>query len=223
MKLIKHISTILVFFGITLCTQAALAYAQFVYTSSGIPFTQGYLNGSPDDSVGSPSFTSFTATFSSASNNLTHSFTSAALDVGTTDFPQVLAASATDSSITLNLDGSVAAWHFFLSFVKETPGDELNLPGRDAWYIESSYGTNTCNCDNFFAESDLYITRPHNTWAYVGTLGFEYEGDNTPENWTIQTINVPEPTSYVLMMLGFAMMSVARILRSLGSDRRSAV
>ena len=218
MKLIKRISTAITLLSATLFSQIALAYMELTYTSLNIPFTQGYVNGSPDDSVGSPGFTSFTATFNSAENGLTHNFTSAILDVGPIDFPNPVAASATDSSITLNPDGSVAAWHFFLSFVTETPGDEFNLPSRDAWYVESSYGENTCNCDNLFAESDLYITRPHNTWAYVGTLGFEYEGDNASTNWAIQTIEVPEPTSYALMMFGFAVMSLARILRSLAGE-----
>ena len=155
MKLIKHISTALALLSTTLITQSALAYVEFTYTSSPIPFTQGYLNGSPDDSVGSPGFTSFTATFNSADNGLIHNLTSATLDVGNNGFPFLLDASATNSSISLNADGSVAAWHFFLTVVLETPGDEINLPSRDAWYVESSYGENTCNCDNLFAESDI--------------------------------------------------------------------
>ena len=214
MKLLKQLTPLAVLSG-ALFTQSALANIQLTYTSFDLSFIQGYLGGEPDDSVGSADYpfkfsATFTATESNPATLLSGTFIEIPSWTSNPGFTHSI--SLIDSNITLNTDGSVSAWNFSFSALYDNAGniDGGIDPSHDTWLINSSYGANTCNCDYVKAESDIFIRR-QNTWQYINTLGFEFEGANLPSNWTIENVDVPEPLSYLLLLSGLGLIGAARL------------
>jgi len=214
MKLEKYFISLFIFLGVFSSSQAALA-TQFTYASSALLFKQGYLGGEPDDTVGSyDSFSpSFNVSFQGDTNGLITTFSAGNLTINNDELPYHLnnVPASSNSSITLNNDGSIAAWHFSLALEQITPQIGENAPERNTWWVESSHGSNTCNCDWYKNEYDLYITRPYGSFAYVNTLGFLYGGENTPGNWSLTNTDVPEPVNYLLLLSGLAMVGLTRL------------
>lgn len=195
-----------------LFTQTVSAF-QLTYTSQELPFIQGYLGGEPDDNIGShePPFPIFSAVFNSSGNGLTYNFLSADVYV---DFPHPGAFSVTpgnDSSITFNEDGSIASWNFFMTFTRHYEAIPLEQPpGYNTWTVASSYGIDTCNCDTYWNEFDLYTPRQE-SWAYVNTVRVLFGGDNSPDNWSYEAAKVPEPMTSFLLLTGLGALGVARL------------
>ena len=212
MKSLQRLGALTILSSTILFTQSALAYTQFTYKSSELPFVQGYLGGLPDENVGSTDYTyGFSATFDATESNRTNfiSGTFAGLPPLSGKVHNI---SLIDSSITLNTDDSVSAWNFSFSVLSEDDGDVDSgiEPTHETWLINSSYGANTCNCDYIKAESDIFIQR-QNGWQYINTLGFEFEGANSPGNWTIENVDVPEPFSYLLLLSGLGLIGTSRL------------
>lgn len=217
MKLIQTLNRVAIFSTAVLFSQSTLANLQFTYTSQELPFEGGYLGGIADDSVGvdEPPYPLFSVSFTANENNLTATLLSGNLSIGFSPENSTLLGDvpAPDSSITFNEDGSVAAWHFALTLTENFPATPDEPPGRNGWFVGSTHGANTCNCDWLMYDFDLYIQRPYNTWAYANTLGFLYGGlnTNTPENWTIAKVDVPEPQNPLLFLIGLAMIGLVRL------------
>lgn len=210
MTLIKGLPVII--FSSTLLAHSALAL-QFTYNSDELNFLQGYLGGEPSDLVGShePPFPSFSASFVGTTENLTSTFLSGDLTVGFPGNQQLLQNLPTPlSSITLNPDGSIAAWHFLLALTQTLPQTQDSPGGTNSWLVESSYGANSCNCDSYTFFRDIFTPRPYYSWEYVNTVGALFAGDNAPDNWSIDNTDVPEPLSYFLLFSGLAMIGIRR-------------
>lgn len=205
----------IVFLGAALITQSAFANLQFTYTSQELPFRQGYLGGDADDTIGSnePPYPSFSVSFANTENNVINTLVSGDLLINLAPGFSTLLNNvpATDSSITLNDDGSLAAWHFELAFTQTTPETPTDSPGRNGWFVESSHGVNTCNCDWFKYDFDIYTPRAYDQWAYVNTVGLLYGDANTSDNWTITKVEVPEPPSPLLFLAGIAIIGLVRL------------
>ena len=220
MKLIHVFNRFIIFSSTILLTQSALANLQFTYTSQELPFRQGYLGDIADDDIGShePPYPSFFVSFTSTENNLTTSLLSGDLTIDLSPQSSILLNNvpASDSSVTLNGDGSVAAWHFALALTQTTPATQNDPPGRTGWFVESSHGVNTCNCDWFKYDFDLYAQRPYDQWVYANTVGLLYGDVNTPDNWTIAKVNVPEPLSPLLFLAGIAIIGLVRLRNKAG-------
>lgn len=196
-----------------LFSPAAFANLQFTYQSQELPFIQGYLNGSPDDNVGLheppyPIF-SFSSVANLQDNRANFSDGHVWLSQPDDSFSDLGNFSAQDSYIRFNPDGTLAAWHLDLQLLKESSGGPWG-PSRDFWRVQSSYSDNSCNCDNFWYEYDLYIQRPFDTWAYAATLGFENGGTNDSANWRWEPVTVPEPWAIWLMALGLVSIGAIR-------------
>jgi hypothetical protein len=129
------------------------------------------------------------------------------------EYPYTLENAPTNSSITLNPDGSVASWQILLSFESSGPAIGDNPPYSNIWFLESNYGIGTCNCEFFRYDYDLYSQRPYH-WGYVNTLGFEFRNENMPGNWVIEQVDVPEPMNYLLMFSGLSMICLLRLRKS---------
>lgn len=217
MKFIQRLSTTATLFLTTLFSQSSLAYLQFTYTSQELPLLQGYRDGEVDDGIGSydPPFPLFSASFTKTDNSQTMTFNTGDLSVGAPYPPYQLLndVPATNSSITLNKDGIVAAWNFSLAMTQIVPESPDNPMYSRNWLVESSYGINTCNCDKLFFGADLFIERPFNTWQFIGTLGFLHGGPSDPGNWSIGEVNVPEPQPHMLFLTSLAMIMLARSRR----------
>ncbi len=217
MKLIQLLNRFAILSTAILFSQLTLANLQFTYTSQELPFESGYLGGIPDDTVGvdEPPYPIFSVSFSASKNDLTATLLSGDLSIGLSPENSTLLGNlpATDSSITFNEDGNVVAWHFALALTENSPATPDEPPGRNSWFVESTHGANTCNCDWLMYDFDLYTQRPYNTWAYVNTLGFLYGGlnTNTPQNWTIAKVDVPEPANSLLFLMGLAMIGLIRL------------
>ena len=211
MKTVKHYGVLSFIFSILAFTHSALASVQFTYTSIDLPFIQGYLNGIPDESVGSSDYPfGFSATFTATGNN------PATLLSGTfieTDFPDYIHnISLIDSYIGLDTSGSVNDWHFSFSAVQNGFQSDGN-PIHDTWFISSAHGTNTCNCDFIKNESDIFLRR-HESWQYISTLGFEFQGDNNQGNWANNAIGIPEPMNYLLLLSGLLSIGLIRLRKN---------
>jgi hypothetical protein len=213
-------------------TQSAAAYLQLTYTSNPLSFLQGYLGGEPSDDVGSddqplPSFSVIFDRISDGSSTQTLSGTGFASVLDESNFAENIPVST--GSLTLNEDGTPAAWNFSLQLTKLIPGvrdlefdengelvyfNEYSLPSKTSWLFESSYGAGTCNCDKYLYEDDIYIERAYYSWAYANTLGFLYGGESSPSNWSVTKVDVPEPKTYLLFALGLIVMCVRKMRRN---------
>lgn len=223
MKLIKRISSIAIFSSALLFTHAASAYLQLSYTSDLLPFKQGYLGGEPDDSVGTnePPYPSFSVAFANTNGDSGAQSLSGSAQVNIFDWPYLFeTAPVSVGSITLDDNGTPTAWNFSLEITKSSPGysigedtppDEYQFPSRTSWSIESSHGANTCNCDWLKWENDLYIERAYYSWAYANTVGALWGETNSADNWKINKVDVPEPQSYLLFLLGLVAIGITRV------------
>lgn len=209
---LKHICARSLLVVPALFAQTVSAF-QLTYTSQELPFIQGYLGGEPDDSIGSHEapFPVFSAVFNSSENGLSYNFLSADVNI---DFPHATSFSATpgyDSSITFNGDGSIAAWNFFVTFTRHYESIPLEQPpGYNTWTVASSYGLDTCNCDTYWNEFDIYTPRQEN-WAYVNTIKVLFGAENTTSNWHYEATEVPEPMTPLLLLTGLGLLSAARL------------
>jgi hypothetical protein len=200
-----------------LLTQPAFANPQFTYTSQELPFEGGYLGGQPDDSIGidEPPYPSFSVSFAATENDSLASLLSGDLTISLSPQSSKLlnALPVTDGQVAFDNDGNVTAWHFALALTETSPATPDEPPGSTGWFVESTHGANTCNCDWFMYDFDIYTQRPYYTWAYANTVGFLYGGLNTnsPENWTIGRADVPEPPTSLLFLAGLAMIGLVRL------------
>jgi hypothetical protein len=211
MKVIERLGVLTVLSGALLFTQSAVAYV-LNYTSQPLPFIEGYLNGDVNENVGSPELTplSFNVFFNSAGGSPTVALLSGNVTIDIPDYPiSFNSVPASHSSLTLNSDGSIAGWDFSFVFEQHIPQSD-DQPYDSKYYVESHYGANTCNCDSYKNEWDLYIRR-QDDWQYISTLGFLYSGPNSIDNWIIETVDVPEPRSYVLIFLGLIAIGLTRM------------
>jgi hypothetical protein len=201
-----------IFFLLIFFSPATFAGLQFTYQSEALPFIQGYLNGSPDESVGlhEPPYPAFNISgFADIQNN------QATITQGDVwlwwepDNSHLGAFSATESYVRFSPEGTPVAWHLDLQLLKQSDSGPWG-PSRDFWRIQSSYGDNSCNCDSLWYEYDLYIQRPFDTWSYAATLGFENGGGNSLANWHWLPVTVPEPWAICLIALGLVSISLLR-------------
>jgi len=232
MKLIKCAISFALYSSAILFTQSAAAYLQLTYTSNPLNFSQGYLGGEPDDTVGSfdPPYPSFNVTFNNISDVPSTQNLAASGFVNLSDWP-ILSEDVPVStgSITLGENGIPTAWNFSLQLTKSIPGvrdlefdedgeliyfNDYSLPSKTSWLFESSYGAGTCNCDRYRYDDDIYIERAYYSWAYANTLGFLYDGESSPSNWSVTKVDVPEPKTYLLLALGLIVLCVRKMRRN---------
>lgn len=228
MKLIERATGVAIVCTTLLFAQTASAYLQLTYQSNPLQFLQGYLGGEPYDDIGSnePPYPTFDIVF----DNIYETTSTQSLTTGlvsASEWPGLHEnIPATSGSITLGADGTPIAWNFSLALTKSTPGirdvefDEngeiihfgaYELPTKTSWLFESSYGANTCNCERYRYDDDLYIERAYYSWAYANTIGFLYGADSSPGNWSATTVDVPEPKTYLLLLLGMIVIGVRKM------------
>lgn len=219
MKLIKNFLVIL--FSSTFFCQTASAL-EFTYSNLDLRFLQGYLGGEPSDLVGNnePPFPTFSISFNSTPENFHASFVSGDLTIQQPNgdsFEALLLEDvpASNSSITFNQDGSISAWNFSLALTQTSPQTIDNPGGTSSWLVDSSYGDNTCNCDRYKSIYDIHTQRPYNTWQYVNTLGVLFGSETSPANWSYDNIQVPEPTTYLLLLSGLAIIGLTRFRKTM--------
>lgn len=214
MKIIHRLISLTVFFSTLFFTHTTLAL-QFTYTSQALEFKQGYLGGQPDDFIGTydPPSPVFNVSFVGTTNGLTTKFLFGDLIVDERDYTYQLndVPATANSRITFNNDGSIASWNFSLGLLKKTPQTKDNPPGQEAWLFQSSYGSNTCNCDLYKKSFDIYTPRPYYAWEYVNRVGVLYGGENSLSNWTIENTEIPEPSSYLLLLFGLGIIGLTRL------------
>ena len=229
MTLIKRILILLLCSNALLFTHSASAYLQLTYNSNPLHFLQGYLGGEPDDSIGAdePPYPTFSVLFDNISDTTSSQTLGSTGKVSVFESPTLLGdVPITKGSLTLSTSGTPIAWNFSMQLTQSTPGirdleldengdtiyfNEYALPSKISWLFESSYGAGTCNCEKYRYDNDMYIERPYYTWAYANTIGFLYGADSSPDNWSITKVNVPEPNTYLLFVLGLLIMGVRKM------------
>ncbi|RYY03966.1 MAG: PEP-CTERM sorting domain-containing protein [Gammaproteobacteria bacterium] len=223
MKLTRRLHALAFFSGALLFTQSASAYVDLTYQSNPLHFNQGYLGGQPDDDLGSddPPYPSFSVNFLGLANSTASQALSGSVNVNFSEWPyQLENLSVINSNLTLDSTGNPSTWHFELALTQSSPGysigedtdpNDYKLPTKTTWWFESTHGANTCNCDWYKYEDDLYIERAYYSWAYANTIGFLYGESNSPSNWTVNKVDVPEPSGYLLMLMGLIAVGATRL------------
>ncbi len=187
-----------------LLAQITSAHTLLTYTSDNLSFTEGYLNGYPDDSVGSPDAPPAVFSISFFENTLSEG---ANIVVNDARVVSNFHLAPISTIIDWDLDGNVIGWDLSF-FVEEKSFSESDGPQRITTSIQSSYGENRCNCDKYFWGYDIVIPRAYEQWQVIGELGFLYQGDSNPGNWVIKSAPVPETRSYLLLLAGLAILGI---------------
>ncbi len=227
MKLIQRTVTLLVFSSALVFTNTAFAYYQLTYTSNTLPYLQGYLGGEPYDvESDQPSYASFNVLFDNISESTSPQTLSGSGLVNVVEPSLSESIPITSGSLTLGADGIPTAWNFSFQFTKSTPGvrdleldengetiyfNEFTIPSKTSWLLESSYGADTCNCEKYRYDGDIYVERPYYSWAYANTIGFLYGAESSPDNWSAKKVDVPEPNTYLLFVLGLIIIGVRKV------------
>ncbi|RYY73663.1 MAG: PEP-CTERM sorting domain-containing protein [Gammaproteobacteria bacterium] len=228
MKLIKRVVCFALGTSAVLLTQTAAAYLQLSYSSEPLHFIQGYLNGDADDSLGSedPPYPSFNIVFDKVAETSSQTLLGNALAnvIGWPTLNEQIP--IVNGSLTLGANGAPTAWDFSLQTTKTTPGvrdlefdengeliyfNEFTFPSNTSWLFQSSFGEGTCNCDRYRYDDDLYIERPYYSWAQAATVGFVFGGKSSPEHWSVTNVDVPEPKTYLLFVLGLIVIGARKM------------
>ena len=228
----KYFYRLAIFLTALFMTQSAAAL-QITYTNSSVGFKQGYsgLNAYDffRDSNKTPGVRAFDISFTGIANGLTTTLISADLTLGTTakrhedaiirlpDASLLKNLPVKNGSMTFAEDGSLSAWNFYFSIVdkkeslRSSDGGHGAPPVDNNWMISSTYGPNTCNCDLFTSKIGNYAPRPYGTWVSASPMELRYGGKTSPDNWSMETTQVSEPTNYLLLLLGLGAIFLARI------------
>ncbi|WP_039912359.1 PEP-CTERM sorting domain-containing protein [Cellvibrio mixtus] len=204
MKLHRVYRQLFVAAFMTFLAQIASAHPLLTYTSDNLFFKEGYLNGYPDDSVGSADAPPAVFSISFFGNTLSEGADIAINDAGVLSNFHL---TPINNVIDWDLAGNIVGWDLSF-FVEEKSFSESDGPQRITTSIQSSYGENRCNCDKYFWGYDLVIPRAYEQWQVIGELGFLYQADSNPDNWIIKSAPVPETSSYLLLLTGLVMLGV---------------
>jgi hypothetical protein len=133
---------------------------QFTYTSQELTKFSHSVNGGDGVDGYVPPPATFSVIFDAFDNGLTYDFLSADVIADSGILIQFTAIPGNGSSISLNDDGSIAAWNFSVEFMQAAQGTNMEYPpDRALWRVESSYGIDSCNCESLMLDFDVYTQR----------------------------------------------------------------
>lgn len=194
----------------------ASAYLQFTYTSPELPLIAAFYDGSPWEDypheLREP--LSFTLSFKAEEQDLslkpvTHFFMddfvfslNAPVADGIFNYPMRVSP-VSYGRVSLNKKGEIVGWNLIMTITELiTPETDMQeVYAADRWEtIVSRGGAGTCNCDVFTSRVNVHTW--HYVWIQLAPLRFDYSNSNSVDNWTLEKIAVPEPTSVGLLLMG---------------------
>ncbi|HWT71336.1 MAG TPA: PEP-CTERM sorting domain-containing protein [Oxalicibacterium sp.] len=134
------------------------------------------------------------------------------ITISTYTMPFTFAPNAVNS-VTVGQNGDVTDWNFSfrLDPVFIGTGDPLNdaveeLGNRRA-KIFSKYGPALCDCDVVQLRYNKVTILSGGNPFLLGPAGIDYRGNNQAGNWSLALVSaVPEPSSYLMMLGGLALL-----------------
>jgi hypothetical protein len=218
MQTVRSIATIGALSFICLGIDAEAANTRFTYTSDEIEWESSKLYGDDyviDDDV-SPVFTlSFLMPGDWLNLAAPATFTIPNQpDITLSNYtqPSTFGPNAVNS-VTVGLNGEVTNWNFSFAFdpVFIPTGDPLDdavqkLVNRRA-KIFSKQGGSSCDCDVVQMRYNTATILSGGHPFLIGPVEVNYRDGNQPSNWSLALVSaVPEPSSYLMLLAGLALL-----------------
>lgn len=194
----------------------AVAYLQFTYTSTHLPVTAVFYEGEPWQHPDYWQLEPFNFSFSFnleaqdlSLQPVTHFYAqefAVTLSSASESFQYLQQVKSPSSGrISLNSRGEVIDWDFLIS-IKQliTPDTDMGqyYAANHHEILETRGGPGSCNCDNFSHRFNVHTW--HYIWITLAPMQIDFAGANSPANWTVTGIAVPEPSG--LWLLAFALL-----------------
>jgi hypothetical protein len=192
-----------------LLAPAASAY-QLTYESQALTFQSGTINFHQDLFLDSPPSPRFSIQFNLSDNMDGRPLSSTVTTFDDYHIASFAAIPSEDSHITFNEDGDIASWMFSVMFTLSNPAIGYEPPQHTTWSISSYHGIDTCNCDFYVTENQLYYQR-QNSWALAAEVSLLFSGNNNVNNWVLNSVRVDEPPLPFLLLSSLALIGVARL------------
>lgn len=209
-------TTVITLVTLIFALPSSAALLKFTYTSDSLPLSAAYYEGELWEYPEPIEPVSFSMSFSAVEQDLSlkpittflmddfnFSFNSSYYVF---DYPLRLS-SGSYGRVSLNKAGEIVSWNLLLEMAElitpETDLEEHRVANRKI-NVVSRGGTNTCNCD--LLTGRIHVHTWHYHWIQLAPLKFEFSNANQTENWTIENIQVPEPSLAGLCLSGLAVL-----------------
>lgn len=127
--------------------------------------------------------------------------------------------------ITVNPDGSIAAWDIDLHLTEMNPArSEYIRAARNSMSIFTSGGGTSCNCDLLRTRTNVFTQR-HNSYLILGPMESIYSDTNSFSYWSVVRdvdIKVAEPGMASLILMGLGLLGLRQIRRRKPDDLNRA-